>query len=195
MYKLCSTEKSAAQQRQLEQAFLDLLLQMPYDDIRISEVCRQAGCSRKVFYRLFENKTDILIALIDQTLLDFENYRPDPAQCGSGNLHRFFAYWKSQHRLLSALSLSQGIGLLTERAIRHVLAEDSLVLKTFGAEESGFARETVIFFLSGVFSLVRDWYEQGYDRSIDEMSAMLMSLLSTEPIKCRMPDVWNTLGM
>jgi len=195
MYKLCSTEKSAAQQRQLEQAFLDLLLQMPYDDIRISEICRQAGCSRKVFYRLFEGKTDVLIALIDQTLLDFENYHPDPAQCGEGNLHRFFAYWKSQHRLLSALSLSQAIGLLTERAIRHVLAEDALVLKTFGAEESGFARETVIFFLSGVFSLVRDWYEQGYDRSIDEMSAMLMSLLSTEPIKCHMPDVWNTLDM
>ena len=192
MYKLCATEKAAAQQRQLEQVFLDLLLQMPYDDIRISEICRQAGCSRKVFYRLFETKTDVLIALIDQTLLDFEDYYPDPAEIGEGNLHRFFAYWKAQHRLLSALAMSQGIGLLTERAIRHVLAEDSLVLKTFGAENSGCGRETVIFFLSGVFSLVRDWYERGYDRSIDEMSTMLMNLLSTEPIKCHMPDVWNS---
>lgn len=191
MYKLCSTEKSAQQQRQLEQAFLTLLLQMPYDSIRISEVCRQAGCSRKVFYRLFESKTDMMMALIDHTLLDFENYRPDPAVVGKGNLHRFFSYWKSQHRLLSALAMSQGIGLLTERAIRHVLAEDSLVLKTFGAEDSGYGRETVIFFLSGVFSLVRDWYESGYARSVDEMSRMLMNLLSTEPIKCHMPDLWN----
>mgnify|MGYP003299808584 CR=1 FL=1 len=74
MYKLCSTEKSAQQQRQLEQAFLTLLLQMPYDSIRISEVCRQAGCSRKVFYRLFESKTDMMMALIDHTLLDFEQH-------------------------------------------------------------------------------------------------------------------------
>lgn len=191
MYKLCSTEKSAEQQRQLEQTFLTLLLQMPYDSIRISEICRQAGCSRKVFYRLFENKTDVLMALIDHTLLDFENYKPDPAEVGKGNLHRFFSYWKSQDRLLSALAISQGIGLLTERAIRHVLAEDSLVLKTFGAEDSGFGRETVIFFLSGVFSLVRDWYESGYARSVDEMSEMLMNLLSTEPIKCHMPEQWN----
>ena len=133
MYKLCSTERDANQQKRLEQAFLDLLLQMPYDSIRISEVCRQAGCSRKVFYRLFENKTDVLIGLIDHTLLDLENYSPDPATVREGNLHRFFSYWKSQHRLLSALSLSQGIGLLTERAIHHVMAEDSLVLKTLSS--------------------------------------------------------------
>lgn len=191
MYKMCATEKGASQQRMLEQTFLDLLLQMSYDDIRISEICRQAGCSRKVFYRLFEGKTDILIALIDHTLLDFENYYPDPALIGEGNLHRFFSFWKENHRLLSALALSNGTGLLTDRAIRHVLREDGLVLKAFGVDQTGFGRETVIFFLSGVFSLVYDWYESGYQRSIDEMSAMLLNLLCTEPIKCHMPEVWN----
>lgn len=183
MYTLCSTEKSAAQQRKLEQAFLDLLLQMPYDSIRISEICRHAGCSRKVFYRLFENKTDILIALIDHTLLDFNNYCPDSEEIGEDFLYRFFAFWKSQHRLLSALALSQGISLLTERAIRHVLSEDALVLKTFGADNSCYGREVVVFYLSGVFSLIRDWYESGYQRPIGEMSALLKTLLSTTPVK------------
>lgn len=191
MYKLCVTEKSAAQHQKFEQAFLELLLEVSYDNIRISEVCRRAGYSRKVFYRLFDQKSDVLQALIDHTLLDFENYAPDPAEVGEGNLHRFFGYWKEQHLLLTALGANHGTGLLTERAIRHVLSEDSLVLKTFGADDSGFGRETVVFFISGVFSLVQDWHESGYLRSIDEMSGLLMQLLSTTPIKCRMPDVWN----
>ena len=191
MYTLCSTKKSADQQRELEQVFLDLLLQMPYDDIRISEICRRAGCSRKVFYRLFESKTDVLLALIDHTLLEFENYAPDTSVVGEGNLHRFFSFWKEQHRLLSALSLSQGIGLLTERAIHHVLSEDILVLKTFGADNGTFGRETVTFLISGIFSLVRIWYESGYQRTIDEMSALLMNLLSTTPVKCDIRECWH----
>lgn len=190
MYTLCATEKDAALQRKFELTFLEMLLEMPYDNIPVSEVCRRAGCSRKVFYRLFEQKTDILIALIDHTLLDFENYVPD-ASVGKGNLHRFFGYWKTQCRLLDALNAQQATGLLTERAICHVLCEDSLVLKTFGAEDSGFSRETVVFFLSGVFALVRDWHASGYKRSIDEMSALLMGLLSTTPIKRHMPQWWN----
>lgn len=191
MYKLCITEKSAAQQRQFEQTFLEMLLEVSYDSIKISEICRRAGYSRKVFYRLFDLKADVLYALVDHTLLDFENYNPDPAKVGEGNLHRFFGYWKEQHLLLTALSANQAMGLLTERAIRHVLSEDSLVLKTFGAEDSGFGWETVTFILSGVFSLVREWHESGYRRSIDEMSQLLMRLLSTPHIKCHMPDAWE----
>ena len=188
MYKLCSTEKSAAQQRRFTGAFLDLMLQMPYDSITISEICRQAGFSRKVFYRLFDQKADVLYALVDQTLLDYEHYTS--ARTGGGNLHCFFSYWKEQGRLLSALNLNQAAGLLTERAIRHVLREDSLVMKTFCADGQ-YVRETVIFFISGVFSLVRDWHDNGYDRSVEEMSQLLMNLLSTAPIKGRLPEQWG----
>ena len=188
MYTLCATEKDAALQRQFEMSFLDLLLETSYDSIPVSEICRRAGCSRKVFYRLFQQKADVLDALIDHTLLDFENYAPEDS-VGKGNLHRFFSYWKYHDRLLKALAAQQATGLLTERAIRHVLREDSLVLRTFGAEDH-FGRETVVFFLSGVFALVRDWQESGYRRSVEEMSDLLMGLLCTTPIKHHMPQRW-----
>ena len=46
MYKLCITEKSAKNQLVLEQAFLRLALQHNYDDVTISDICREAGLSR-----------------------------------------------------------------------------------------------------------------------------------------------------
>ena len=46
MYKLCATEKSAKNQVLLEEAFLRLALQHNYDDITISDICREAELSR-----------------------------------------------------------------------------------------------------------------------------------------------------
>ena len=60
MYKLCITEKSAKNQVALEQAFLRLALQYNYADITITDICQEAGLSRKVYYRLFENIIDVL---------------------------------------------------------------------------------------------------------------------------------------
>ena len=73
MYTLCTTEKTALQQRQFEQAFLEYSLEVPYDDITISELCRRAGLSRRIFYRLFERKADVLYALLDHTMLEAES--------------------------------------------------------------------------------------------------------------------------
>ena len=64
MYTLCSTEKTADQQRIFEKTFLQMLLESNYDDITISELCRRAGLSRRIFYRLFERKSDVLYALL-----------------------------------------------------------------------------------------------------------------------------------
>ncbi len=183
MYKLCTTEKSAVNQRRIEAAFLSLMASVPYDSIKISEVCRLSGLSRKVFYRLFEQKADVVYALIDHTIMDLESYQPDISIVGEGGMHRFLGYWKEQRVFLDALIKAQCSYLLAERAIGIVLQEGSDILRSFGAENSESQRETAIFFLSGIFALVLNWHKSGYNRSIDEMSAIIMKLLMTRPIK------------
>ena len=73
--------------------------------------------------------------------------------------------------------------LLTDRAIRHVLNEDSGIVHTFGADAGHYGFETMVFCMTGIFSLVLTWHIQGYSHSINEMSRLLMDLLSTTPIK------------
>ena len=182
MYTLCVTEKTAAQQRQFEQTFLQMLLESHYDEITISDLCRRAGLTRKIFYRLFEKKADVLYALIDHTLLEAENYIPDES-VGPGELHRFFAFWRHEKDLLDMLLKHQNSHMLTDRAIRHIFNENSRIVHTFGGDSGKFGMETILFYISGIFSLVLTWHQQGYQYSIDEMSAFLMQLLSTPPIK------------
>lgn len=182
MYTLCTTEKSARQQRQFETAFLSLSLEQSYDDITISEVCRRAGLSRKIFYRLFERKADVLYALLDHTLLDGETYQPDPT-VNAGGLHCFFAFWREQKDLLDVLKMNQSSALLTERALRHILKENADVQHCFGADSIPYGREALLFYVSGIFSLVLNWHDQGYAQSIDQMSQAMMYLLTTPPVK------------
>lgn len=187
MYTMCVTEKTARQQNAFEQVFLQMLLESDYDSITISDLCRRTGLSRKIFYRLFERKADVLYSLIDHTLIRATSYIPDE-KVGPGELHRFFAFWQNQKDLLDALSKHQNSHLLTDRAIRHIMRENADILHTFGADLGAFGMETMLFYISGIFSLVLIWHQQGYSYSIDEMSKLLMDLLSTAAIKNPLPQ-------
>ncbi|MCI7638585.1 MAG: TetR/AcrR family transcriptional regulator [Clostridiales bacterium] len=176
MYKLCITEKSAKNQLVLEQAFLGLALQNNYDDITISDICREAGLSRKVYYRLFENKNDVLYALIDHTLGGIEAYEPDMEP-----LHRFFSYWKGQKPLLDALERSQCNALLLDRVVRFVLTYNPSTLTDVYPGLLSWDRDTQIFFIAGLFGMMLDWHVRGYDSPVEEISQSLQKLLS-EPL-------------
>lgn len=182
MYTRCVTEKTARQQQQFEKVFLQMMLESHYDEITISDLCRRAGLSRKIFYRLFEKKADVLYSLIDHCLLESSNYEPDPA-VGPGDLHRFFAYWRTQEALLDVLLKHQNSGLLTDRAVRFALNEDTSLVHTFGADAGKFGYEMIVFYMTGIFSLVLTWHQQGYPHTIDEMSKLMMDILCTAPLK------------
>lgn len=182
MYRNCITEKSAQQQQILEQQLLTAMLTTPFHEISISSLCEAASVSRKTFYRLFDRKEDVLDALIDQTIMDFETFRADDS-VGPGALHRFFAYWKGQEKLIEALIRNDMPTLLWERVILHTLRESPDIKTVFIGDDQEFARETVIFYISGLFVLILDWHAEGYRRSIDDISRLVMRLLTTSPAK------------
>lgn len=178
MYTLCTTEKTAEQQRQFEKTFLQMLLDSNYDSITISDLCRKAGLSRKIFYRLFERKADVLYSMVDRTIMECEYYVPDES-VGPGEMHRFFAYWRHQKDLLDALLKHQNSSLLTDRVIRFSMREEGSLVRTFGSEGTKGSYESIVFYISGIFSLLLVWHAQGYNRSIDEMAEVMMDILST----------------
>ena len=182
MYTLCATEKTVQQQAAFERTFLQMLLEGNYDDITVSDLCRRTGLSRKIFYRLFERKADVLYSLIDHTLLEQESFVPDES-VGQGELHRFFAFWKEQKDLLDALVKHKNSNLLTDQAIRYIFRDNAAYAYLFGADTEKFKCEIMVYYVSGLFSLMLSWHSQGYPHSIDEMAGLVMQLWSTVPIK------------
>lgn len=190
MYRMCTTEKSALQQRRIEDTMVNLMLEQDYEDITISELCLKAGLSRKIFYRLFEKKGDVLEALLDHTFLDFMAYEPG-SDVAAGSLHSFFSFFKEKKELLDALEKSDLEYMLTDRAMDFIFQEDAARLRHFGADVDEFGREIMLFYLNGVFSLIYDWHDHGYDKTIDQMCALIMRLFSTAAVKTgNPPEKW-----
>jgi len=177
MYTMCVTEKTAEQQHIFEQTFLQMMLELHYDEITISDLCRRAGLSRKIFYRLYEKKADVLCSMIDRAMIECDFYTPEES-VGPGELHRFFAFWQTQKDLLDALLKHQNSSLLTDRAIRFAMRETSSPVRTFGSDEVKGSYESIVFYLSGMFSLLLVWHAQGFSHSIDEMSAIVADILT-----------------
>lgn len=177
MYRKCTTERSALHQKQVEEALLELMLKMPYEDITVTLLCQSAGIARRVFYHLFSNKTGALHALIDHRILALEGCHREL----SDDALRFFCYWKEQKALFDALWENNLVGLLLERMVIIVLDEDYDL--QYWLRKNGWSqeRDILIFQLSGIMGLTLSWYYSGYAQSPEEMAA-LVNRMMTHPL-------------
>lgn len=182
MYARVVSEKSAAQQRIFEQALMELMADKLFENISISELCRKTDLSRKTFYRLYDAKADVVYAMIDHAIMDTNSFVPDET-VGEGGMHHFLAYWKSRKQFLDALAKNRISALLSQQAILLVLEEEPGIVDCFSAGNADIRKELVTFCISGLFALVLGWHKRGFDRSIDEMSRILMEVVMTAPVK------------
>ena len=186
MYKQCTTEKAAQQQRHLEACLLEEMGKRDYGEITVSALCEKASLSRKTFYRLFGSKDDVLLALIDHTLTDYARFRLPADSLIPGapaELQRFFVYWQENRSILDVLTGSRNTALLVERAISHVMQEEHGTLRWLGAEQRSTQQETSVFYISGIMGLLLNWYHTGFARTPAEMAKILLHLMSISPIQ------------
>jgi len=175
MYRKCTTEISVRHQKQVTDALLDLMGQMPYEDITVTQLCQRAGVTRRVFYHLFSNMTGALYAMIDHMILGMEGHAPEI----QSEPLRFFYYWKEHRRFLDALWENELPGLMLERMINCVLEEDFNArywMKSQGWSEN--SREVVVYGLSGLMGLLYTWYVDGFRKTPEEMAALVEQVAS-----------------
>lgn len=187
MYRHCTTEKTAAQQRLFERTLLETTKQQPYQDISVSQLCQLSGLSRKTFYRLFENKEDVLVALIDHTLMEYEYFVGPSDSIGRDILNEpmnLFAFWRRNKQLLDILDKTNKTALLLDRTVDHILREQREVRAHFGVDQEPYAEDALLFYISGMMSLVIRWYQSGFARPESEMADLLNRLLYAPPVKC-----------
>ena len=187
MYKHCTTEKAALQQRRLEECLLAMMGEKLLSEISVSALCEQTGLSRKTFYRLFESKQDVLYSLVDRVIREYVRFRlpGDAAAPGaSEELLTFYVYWKEQRSLLDALSKNGISTLLYERCMQHMLAEEADVLRQIGiAPGPKRDEETLMFFLSGLLTLMVSWHHGGYQKTPREMADITERILREPPVR------------
>lgn len=185
MYKNCNTEESAQRQQQLEECLLKNMLARPYSDISVSDLCQQAGISRKSFYRYFGNKDGCLNALLDRVLLDStksdfdkDNHSPYPPE-----LFHALEFWTHQKPLLDSLTENGLENKLVERAILHTIHEEKDYLRWMGIQDANQDSDTLLFAITGYITLILNWNKTGFQKPLSQMCATLYRLM-TRPLIC-----------
>ena len=187
MYKQCTTEKAALQQRKIEECLLTMMSEKPISEISVSGLCEQTGLSRKTFYRLFESKSDVLCSLIDRTIRDYIHFHPGAERMVPGvpeELVAFYAYWKEQRQILDVLEKNGLSTMLFERCIHHVMKEETGILLQLGlGSAQNQNMETLLFVLSGLLTLVVSWHHTGYQKTPQQMATITYGILEVPPFR------------
>ena len=179
MYKKCATEESARRQRQLEQCLQTLMMTEDYHRITVGHICDLAGIARKSFYRYFSSKDGCLYALIDHAVFDGASYYLPNHNDDRSTLRiyqRFFQYWKEKHLLLDALVRNNLSMLLVERMLDYITREEQ-EFRLFFREQIGEAHERTLFYIGGIMTMVLDWHQSGYRKSILQMAQILDDMI------------------
>ena len=185
MYKLCKTEESTARQKELENGLMELMLEVPFEEISVSSLCKFAGIPRNTFYRYFSSREDALIGLIDHTLMDASD---NSIANWSGNAHlelddleHFFVYWQQKQRFLDAIVKNDRSWLLIERAIR--MHEQKQAQTTAAFDAANFAKEQIPYIMTyGMVSILLRWHRCGYPAPPEEMAKVAFQMFASSSI-------------
>lgn len=192
MYKQCQTEQSARRQRELEQGLLQVMLKRQYDEISVSDLCEEIGVPRKAFYRYFSGKDGALYSMIDRALMDFEihststeMYEPETPM---DYMKHVFVYWTEHQNLLDALKKSNLSGQLIQRALDFSQNIDAIprfmLIRDKRLREYG-----TMFMVCGLMTMIVQWHNDGFSKSITEMAELTMQLLTKPLFSGKLEDI------
>lgn len=184
MYKKCQTEQSASRQRDMEAGILRLLQRRHYEEITVTDLCRELGIPRKAFYRYFSDKDGALLSLIDHAIMDFDSYSSvngvGEIKDAQQYMEKVLGYWVEHKDLLDALAKSNLSGMLVHRAILYTQELD--VMPYFLTSMDRKLRNYgTMFAVCGLMSIIIQWHSDGFEPDISQLSKVALRLLS-EPL-------------
>ncbi len=171
----CTALTTAADRRQkdIKSCLKELLEIEPYDRITVMEICRKIGVTRKVFYKHFRGKEDCFYNLIDDVLADNQAYiatnLPDWDQTVS-SFAVVIESWRQQEDFLRIIDSNHLYELLMERAMLYIQKEDRTTIQLLDNPHMPCDEDILSCYLSCLFTLVFNWYERGYDSSVEEIA-------------------------
>lgn len=180
MYKFCKTEQSVQRQRDLEKGLLDMMGHRRFEEISVSDLCERLGIPRKSFYRYFTSKDGALHAMLDHTLMEFYDTGTIEGLRGgtpTGDLERFFHFFRNHSSLIDAVQRSNLSGLLVERAVS--LAKQEKLMPGYVREWEDMMKDVAMsFVVCGLMSMVLQWHKDGYVIPTEKMEKAAIMMLS-----------------
>lgn len=168
MYKSSSNQCADESQQKLCQSLLKLLKKVPLNQVKVTDLCRDAGVSRNAFYRNFTSLEDILAYHLDA--LCVELIRALPSDVFSEQyIAAFFRFWLEHRSDLELFFKNQQMELLMTRLSQVV--EQSAQLPSAYRDHTPI--KGMVFFTSGLIGMLYFWINGRYELDPDRVAAWM----------------------
>ena len=151
-----SKEKYAA-------ALLSLMNDWHYTEITVTQLAQEANLSRKTFYRLFNDKSDVLTLILDKLFDEFFIEVKEQSVKRYWNVVQYyFDFWDSHREILLLLSKNDLLGIMFEYVYRNAEKIFVAVRTLEKAEEFASSLPYLLAYsVGGMHSMLIKWVESG----------------------------------
>ena len=184
---------------QLTRGLFYHLQHKPLNEITVTQICQQAGLTRRTFYRNCENKEDLILYACDkliETLLADVDYSSTNAPA---MYLRFFCFWYNHRVFLQSIYQSGLYHLFRDRfesvcnqRTRFPLQDEALQTQPEPERSRHFNNA---FLLGGLTSMLCEWTREEFLSSSQSLVDSVLFLLPQEFRESAPPDNQSRGGM
>jgi AcrR family transcriptional regulator len=166
----------------LKESLMNLLKNKPISNITIKEICELADINRSTFYSHYSSQYDLLNAIEEEFIEDMV------ATLSQYNFSEEEEALKMTEKILEYIALKSDVcqTLLSENSDIHFQKKGMMITQEFifknWISNSQFDRETFeyinIFVVSGSIYVIKNWVENGMDKTPKEMAEIINNFIN-----------------
>lgn len=166
----------------LKESLMDLLKNKPISNITIKEICELADINRSTFYSHYSSQYDLLNAIEEEFIEDMT------ATLNQYNFSKEEEALKMTEKILEYIAKKRDVcqTLLSENSDIHFQKKGMMITQEFifknWISDSQLDRETFeyinIFVVSGSIYVIKNWVENGMDKTPREMAEIINNFIN-----------------
>lgn len=159
----------------ISDAIIIYLKEKPIEKISVDEIIKKAGVGRATYFRAFNSKTEAIAFKIMKMWKQYCELN-DIKKCSfdADNIRHFFTF---NYSIKYILEIIYQAGL--QDAISQTLCRLMPVTDCMDKEVSANKIFRESFYAYGIYGLFNKWMENGFHETPDEMTHILMEIIST----------------
>lgn len=155
----------------ISKSLISLMKFNDFESITITSITNNANLSRRVFYKHFKNKTEVLLYEINRISNNFYTYISDksintPYDYG----YYFFSYFKQYSNAIIVLEEQELLHSFVSKIYKNYMLKNLNKVEMMKINKS---RYNIVYRFGGLISMLIEWIEQGFDISVEEMASLL----------------------
>lgn len=161
-------------QKWLVEALLSLIQRKPYEEISISELCKEAGLDRRTFYRNFKDKNDVLLFYFSDLQEEYLAALQEMPERTFYTLAKvYFEFWTSYLEFFKTAQSDQTLN----SALFQML--NAFMPAVYAGSDGSIPKElgyNIAFVVGGFHNSLIRWISTGFHETAEEMAAIVSDM-------------------